>query len=150
MTIHVANLYQVAAEVAADAVLPPPLVDYLQWAVDNVVFSERESPLPGPYNPDLFPEFTEILRAFGQDDPCRIVTVKKSAQLGGTILDNIFTLGSTALARGDFLYVHPTDDNARRWSKMKLAPMMRNIPAIARLFQQRSRDGSDSVLYKER
>ena len=54
------------------------------------------------------------------------------------------------MAPGDFLYVHPTDDNARRWSKMKLAPMIKGSPELSKLFPAKSRDGSDSVLYKER
>jgi phage terminase large subunit GpA-like protein len=55
-----------------------------------------------------------------------------------------------AMDPGDFLYVHPTENNAQRWSKMKLAPMLKGTPALAKLFPMRSRDGSDSVLYKER
>jgi len=50
----------------------------------------------------------------------------------------------------DFLYLHPTEDNARRWSKMKLAPMLRNTTALARLFPSKSRDGGDAILHKER
>ena len=74
----------------------------------------------------------------------------KSAQLGGTVVANIFVLGSMDLAPGDVLVTHPTDDNARRWSKMKLSPMLRGTTSLNHLFPQKSRDGSDSVLYKER
>ena len=27
----------------------------------------------------------------------------------------------------DFLFVHPTEENARRWSKLKLRPMLRGL-----------------------
>lgn len=150
MTIHLRNLERDAEEVCAEILEPPPPVDYLAWAERNIVFSERESPFPGPYSRALFPEFDEILTALSPEDPCRTVTVAKSAQLGGTVIANIFTLGTMDLAPGDFLVTHPTDDNARRWSKMKLAPMLKNTTALARLFPQKARDGSDSVLYKER
>ncbi len=151
MAIPISNADWLAAQATATALDPPPPVDYLAWAVRNIVFTKRESPsAPGPYNPGLFPEFSEILRALGPDDPCRIVTVKKSAQLGGTVIANVFTLGTMDLDPGDFMVTHPTDDNARRWSKMKLAPMLKNTTAMARVFPQKSRDGSDSVLYKER
>lgn len=150
MCIHLANAERLAMLAAAEAMEPPPPVDYLKYAKENIVFSERESPQPGPYNEDLFPLNTEVLKALSPDDPCRIVTFAKSAQLGGTILANIFTLGSLVMASGDFLYVHPTDDNARRWSKMKLAPMIKGSAELSRLFPAKSRDGSDSVLYKER
>lgn len=153
MTAHfvqIANAERIAAEVLAEVMAPPPPVDYLRWAEDNIVFSERESPLPGPYNRDLFFYFDEILRALSPDDPCRVVSVHKSAQLGGTVLANIFCGGSLAMDPGDFLYVHPTENNAQRWSKMKLAPMLKGTPALSKLFPMKSRDGSDSVLYKER
>ena len=150
MIVETANTQHVAAVVIADVMTPPPAVDYLAWAEANIVFSERESPFPGPYNRTLFPYFDEILRALGPADPCRIVTLKKSAQLGGTVLANIFVGGSMAMDPGDVLYVHPTESNAQRWSKMKLAPMLKGTASLARLFPMRSRDGLDSVLYKER
>lgn len=150
LTVIVANAERIAAEVLADILTPPPAVDYLAWAERNIVFSERESPLPGPYNRDLFFYFDEILRGLSPADPCRVVTLAKSAQLGGTVLANIFCGGSMDMDPGDFLYVHPTDSNAQRWSKMKLAPMLKGTTALARLFPMRARDGLDSLLYKER
>ncbi len=148
--IHLTNAQRLAEEAMAVVLTPPPPVDYLQWAEDNIVFSPRESPQPGPYNRTLFPEFDEILRALSPEDPCRTVTVAKSAQLGGTVLLNIFTLGTLEMDPGDFLVTHPTDDNARRWSKTKLKPMLRNTVSLQALFPERSRDTADSVMYKER
>lgn len=151
MCIHVAGAERAAMLAMAEVLEPPPPVDYLGWAETNIVFSERESPMPGPYNRQSFPFFDEILKALSPDDPCRIVTLSKSAQIGGTVLANIFTLGTLDMEPGDFLYVHPTEDNGRRWSKMKLTPMLRNTTSLARLFPAgKSRDGSDSVMYKER
>ncbi|RVG45635.1 phage terminase large subunit family protein, partial [Sinorhizobium meliloti] len=137
-------------EVLSEICEPPPSVDYLRWAKENIVFSERITDHPGPYNEDLVPFFSEILRALSPEDPCNIVSLAKSAQIGGTICANIFTLGSLDMAPGDFLYVHPTEENAARWSKTKLMPLVREMPAVAKLFSQNSRDASNSVLYKER
>ena len=148
--MQVANAHHVALEVAATIVAPPPPIDLEAWAVRNVVFSPQESEFHGPYNPDLFPYFTEILRALGPNDPCRIVTLAKSAQIGGTVLANVFTLSALDLDAADILYVHPTTDNAQRWSKLKLEPMMRAIPQLDRAFPRRSRDGGDAVLMKRR
>ena len=149
MCIHGANPDRIAAEVMADILTPPPPVDYLAFAEAEIVFGS-DSPVPGPYNRSLFPEFDEILRACSPDDPCRTVTISKSAQIGGTVLANIFTLGSMSMDPGYFLYIHPTDDNARRWSKSKLSKMLRATSSLTKAFPQRARDGSDSVMYKER
>ncbi len=78
------------------------------------------------------------------------MTFVGSAQVGKTVLGNIFALGSVTMGRGTTLVCHPTTDNALRWSKMKLAPMMRSIPAVQAHFPQRSRDTSDALLFKER
>lgn len=148
--IIVSRADRISEEALADVLRPPPPIDYAKWAGENITFSDRESPFPGPYNADLFPFFTEILNALGPDDPCREVSFVKSAQLGGTVLANIFLLGSMDMDPGDFLFIHPTEDNGRRWSKMKLAPMLRSTTALARVFPERSRESTDSVMYKER
>ena len=148
--VVLANAARIAQDAIAAAFRPPAKVDYLAWAVRNIVFTKRESPEPGPYNPDRFSYFNEILHALSPADPCRIVTLAKSAQLGGTVLANVFTGGSMVMDAGDLLYVHPTDNNAERWSKMKLTPMLRGTPSLRALFPEKSREGGNSVLYKER
>lgn len=150
LRVEVANAERVRWEVMAEVMTPPPPVDYIGWAERNIVFSETESPIPGPYNRDLFYYFDEVLRALSPDDPCRIVTLMGSAQIGKTVVANIFCCGSVAMDPGHFLYVHPTEDNAVRWSKMKLAPLLRNTTALRDIFPMKARDGSDSILYKER
>ncbi|MFZ3352255.1 MAG: terminase gpA endonuclease subunit [Xanthobacteraceae bacterium] len=148
MTIALANADRVSSEVMAAALKPPPPIDYLSFATRHVVIEDGS--FPGPYNRSLFPYFDEILKALGPDDPCRFVTLMGSAQIGKTTVANIFTCGSLVMSKGNFLYVHPTEENARRWSKMKFAPMMRTIAIMRENFPQRARDIADSVMYKER
>lgn len=146
-----ANAERLALEVMASVLEPPPPIDYLAWAQAHVVLSESESPkFPGPYNRERFPYFDEILRALAPDDPCRIVTLQGSAQIGKTVVGGIFTLGSLMMGKGNFLAVHPTDTGAENWSKMKLAPMMRGIPSVMEEFPERARDLHSSISYKER
>lgn len=147
--IEIANAERVVALAAADVLKPPPPVDYVRWAEENIVFSARESDYPGPYSRRTFPLNDEILRAMSPDDPCRIVTVMGSAQFGKTLLGNIFVGGSMDMAPSDILITHPTEDNARRWSRLKLRPMLRGTSCLAALFPERSRDGADSILLKE-
>ncbi|MBR1150102.1 phage terminase large subunit family protein [Bradyrhizobium sp. JYMT SZCCT0428] len=148
MGINLANAERLAMLAMASAIEPSPLIDYLGWAVDNVVIEEGS--FRGPYNRGRFPYFDEILRALSPADPCRFVTLLGSAQVGKTTIANVFTCGTMALGKGTFLYAHPTEDNASRWSKIKLASMTRAMPALRADFPQRSRDGADAVLFKER
>jgi phage terminase large subunit GpA-like protein len=150
MGIQIANAERLVMEAMAAAIEPPPQVDYLRWAENNIVFSKRESEFAGPYNRQLFPYFDEILLALSPDDPCRIVTLMGSAQVGKTVIGNIFVGGSMDMDPGDLLFTHPTENNAARWSKLKLLPMIRGTPALDRLFPAGSRDGANSILMKER
>lgn len=153
MTLHdhaLANGDALLADTLARVFMPPPPVDYLEWAKNNVVFSSRISDRPGPYDEEAFPFFSEILAALGPDDPCSIVTLMKSAQVGGTVAANIFTMGSMAMDPGDLLYVHPNDGNAAKWSKQKLMPLLKETPSLMAQFPVNSREGGNSVLYKER
>ncbi|MEQ8345070.1 MAG: phage terminase large subunit family protein [Sneathiellaceae bacterium] len=145
-----ASAARLSTEAMIQVLTPPDEVDYLRWARENIVFSERESQFPGAYDADLFPFFSEPLAALSPEDPCRVVTMHKSAQLGGTVLATIFVLGSQDMDPCDLLYVHPTEPNAVRWSKLKLKPMLRGTTTLRGVFPEKSRDGGDSILFKER
>lgn len=150
MGLSRANVDFLVANALAEALPTPPPVDYERWAVNNISFSDRESQFTGPYNPNRFKPFTEIYKALSPFDPCRIVTLSKGAQIGGTVIATVFCLGSLDLDPGDFLYVHPTEENARRWSRLKLAPMLRGSPRLREIFPEKAKDGADSVMFKER
>ncbi|QKV18726.1 phage terminase large subunit family protein [Oricola thermophila] len=144
------NADRMLAECLCEVTTPPPPVDYLAWAKEHIEFSPGTSDFPGKYNEKLFPFFTEILHALSPEDPCRFVTLAKSAQVGGTVLANIFALGTIDLDPCLFLYVHPTDEMGDRWSKQKLTPMIRESEHLRSLFPDKSRDAANSVRYKER
>lgn len=144
-----ANPRRLAHEAVAAALRPPEPIDYLQFAQANLVFGPGE-PRPGPFDRKAFRYFDAILEALGPNNSCRIVTLCASAQIGKTILGNVFALGSVTMGRGTVLIVHPSLENAARWSRMKLQPMMRSITPVAALFPQRPRDAADAVLFKER
>lgn len=149
VVVQIANADKVALGVLADVLMPPPPVDYERWAVDNIVFPAGED-YPGPYNPEVFPFWSKVLKALSPDDPCRTVTLSKSAQLGGTILALIFILGGLDMDPGPTGVVHPSDVNASTWSKQKLAAFLRQNARLARLFPEDGKDGGNSILYKER
>jgi phage terminase large subunit GpA-like protein len=143
-----ANVERLAREALAAGLRPPEPIDYLVFAERHVVITD--SPLGERYVRRQFPFFDEILRALSPADPCRTVTVCASAQIGKTTVANVFTCGSLVMGKGNVLYVLPTEDAGRRWSRMKLAPMMRATPILRDAFPQRSKDAADSVMFKER
>jgi phage terminase large subunit GpA-like protein len=133
----------------AEVIEPPPPVDFLDWASATSSSAPRARS-PGPYNRELFPFFDRILEVLSPEHPARIVVLMKSAQIGGTVLAQIFTGGSLDLDPSLFLYTHPTTDNATRWVKTKWRRCCAR-PALVRLFPETtSRDGGNSMLYQER
>jgi len=148
-----ANPEVVAWRLIARIIPPPPPVDYQKWAIENVIFKKGQTDdrFIGPYNPNLFPFYKRILEVLNPEHPAKVVVMKKSAQIGGTVLANIFVGGSLDIDPGPILYVHPTDSNAKRWFKLKWRPMLREMPRVQALFPSAtSRDGGNSQEFQER
>lgn len=135
---------------AFNAVTPPPPPDYLKWAEENIEFGD-ESPFKGPYNPDLFPFFTPILAALQPDDPCATVTLAKSAQLGGTVLGQIFMGASMCLDPCPMMNTHPTVDNAGKFKKNKWNPFVRGSAALKKVMAlSANKDQGDTAAQQNR
>ena len=66
-------------------------------------------PFPGPYNRANFPYFDGILQALSPDDQCRYVSFLGSAQIGKTVLANIFALGSIVMGTRHNISLSPDD-----------------------------------------
>lgn len=145
-----ASPFKAVAEGLAIGFEPPPPLDYTEWGVDNVVFG-NDSELTGPYNPENFPFNREILDCLRPEHPSRVVCVMKSAQIGGTVLANIFAGGSLDRDPSPFMYFHPSLDNGKRWARTKWGPFVRNCKTLRDAFQaDSSRDAANSIFYKER
>lgn len=129
---------------------PPPAMDLNRWAEEYLEFGP-ESPFPGRYDPDRLPFFRRVLEVLGPDHPARNVTLLKSAQLGGTLLAQIFVAASMDLDPGGIMHVHPTESNATGFARTKLRPMIRSSRRLSEIFEARqSKEGGNSTLYQER
>lgn len=146
-----ADAQAVIFKALAEALKPPPKVDFGQWSANNITFGS-ESPFPGKFNPDLFPFYKKVLRCLEPDHPAREVVLMGSSQTGKTVCAQAFAGGSLDLDPGPFMYIHPTLENAARWGKTKWKPFVIQSPALRRIFpaETKSRDTSSSTYLKER
>ncbi|TSD89079.1 terminase [Mycobacterium sp. KBS0706] len=145
-----ANLDWLFATVAQKVLEPPAPPDYSAWAHEYVRFGE-ESPFPGRYDPRRMPQFKRILEGLSPDHPARIVTLMGSAQIGKSVICQVFVGGSLDLDPCQVIYYHPTESNATEWVRTKWKPMIRNTPRLRELLgEERSRSGQQSILYYER
>jgi phage terminase large subunit GpA-like protein len=144
------NAARTVREDVAELLRPAPPVNLNRWAAEHLVFG-AESPFPGRYNPDRLPFFRRPFEVLSPDDPVRVVTMMGSAQVGKTMVAQVFLAASLDLDPGLVLYVHPTESNATRWARTKWRPMIRSTPRLGQIFDLRqSKEGGNSTLYQER
>jgi len=147
---HLANPERLALEVLAEVLAPPPPVDLRAWAMTHLTFAEGPR-AGGRYVAEDFPFFDRLFEVLSPDHPCRIVSLKKGAQLGGTVVAMIFAAASTDLDPAQLLYVHPTEPNARRWMRLKFKPFIKGVERLRTAFAtERGRDASGTGFYIER
>ena len=145
-----ANPERLALEASADVLEPPPPVDMLAFAEDNIRFG-AESPFPGPYDRTKFPFFNFLLELLGPEHPARVITFRKSAQVGGTVVAMIFLAAMLVLDPCPFLYVHPSEVNAKSWAQTKWRALQRQVARLRALFPETTaQQGANSTLYQER
>ena len=83
------------------------------------------------------------------DPTVREVVVMSSAQIGKTEMVNNLVGFHVAQDPSPILVVQPTLDMAQTWSKDRLAPMLRDTPALQNLVKDpRSRDSGNTTLHK--
>jgi phage terminase large subunit GpA-like protein len=132
---------------------PPDVADVADWADRYRVLDRRSASLAGRWQTERAPYLREPMRWLSSSDPCRVVVLKWSAQLGKTeILLN--WIGYTVhCAPAPILAVQPTVDLTQSWSKDRLAPMISLSEPLRervglRTRAGRGRDGGDTIMAK--
>jgi len=127
---------------------PPPDLKVSEWADTERKLSPEASAEPGQWTTTRAEYQRGIMDAFS-DPTIETIVVMSSAQVGKTeILNNLvgFHVGQDP---APMLVVQPTLDMAQTWSKDRLAPMLRDTPALSNLVSDpRSRDSGNTTLHK--
>ena len=145
----IAPAERVVAQAIALALTPPPPPDITAWCERNVVFDAR-SPLPGPFDIDNFPFLRDIHEVLSPEHPAREVTIRKSAQIGGTVSLLLPTVAAWhEYGPVDSLVVLPTANTAREFMRTKWMPMRRQAPSLRRIFGTGGGDQTDTLTDQE-
>lgn len=134
----------------AEGIKPPPMRNAWQWADSSRILTSISSSEAGPFRSERTPYIREPMEALSHRSDVRTVVVMKGSQLGFTevclnwhghnIIDN----------PGPMLVIHPTVENAKRWSKQKFKTMIDTTPELReRIKDSRSRDSGNEILIKE-
>ncbi len=128
---------------------PPPRLTVSQWADEFRRLSPESAAEPGRWRTDRAPYQRGIMDAVN-DPTVREIVVMKSAQVGWTeILGNIVGF-HVDRDPAPILLIQPTLEMAEAWSKDRLAPMVRDTPALkGKIKDARSRDSGNTLLHKQ-
>src|SRR4051812_48359662 len=128
---------------------PPPKLTVAEWADRYRMLTSIASAEPGQWRTDRAPYQRGIMDAFS-DFATEKVVVMTSAQIGKTeILFNVigFFIDEDP---SPILKVRPNKEDAEQWSKTRLAPTIRDTPALRdKIRDPKSRDSGNTLLIKE-
>lgn len=145
--IHLARPPAVAAT-AALMLLPPPAMTVSEWADTYRVLSREDSAAPGRWSTAARPYQRGIMDALA-DPRVHTVVVMGCSQWGKSQIALNFLGRSIHLDPGPLMFVGPTVDSVKRFSKTRVACMIRDCPELAALVhEEKSRDGSNTIFEK--
>lgn len=148
-------------QIFREGFVPPEYMYCWEWADKKRILTTVSSGEPGPYRTDRTPYLREIAESLSSKvrDPktnrwmlshIQCVVLMKGSQLGGTDLILNWHGANMELDPGPDMIIQPTVDNAKRFSKQKLKPMITNTPGLNMLIKDsRARDSGNEILMKE-
>jgi phage terminase large subunit GpA-like protein len=147
---HPGALRLLAARLAA-RLRPPEPMKVSDWVSRNVVLID--GPNAGQlWNARGAPYMVEILDCLSEDDPCNLVTVRKSQQSGASIASLAWVLYCAEREPANMIFAAPALDALRRMNSGKLQPMIdawqRRI-GRKEIIDQVSRSGSSSTTFEK-
>lgn len=127
---------------------PPANLTVTEWAEQRRRLSTESSAEPGPWRTTRTPYLREPMDAFTDPKVRRIVMVAAS-QVGKSELELNIIGYIIDEDPGSILFIHPTTIDAKEFSKLRVAPMIRDCPTIRKkVAAPKSRDSGNTVLQK--
>lgn len=127
---------------------PPENLTVTEWAECKRYLSTEASAESGLWRTSRTPYLRAIMDAF-TDPKVRHIVFVAASQVGKTEVINNMIGYIIDQNPGSILFVHPTTIDAREFSKLRIAPMIRDSPALRRkISAPKSRDSGNTLLQK--
>ena len=127
---------------------PPDELTVTQWAEAKRRLSAESSAEVGPWRTDRTPYLREVMDCF-TDPKIRHIVMVAASQVGKSeFLNNVigYIIDEDP---GSILFVHPTGIDAKEYSKLRIAPMIRDCPTLKKkVSDPKSRDSGNTILQK--
>lgn len=128
--------------------LPPENLTVAEWAEKNRRLSSESSAEPGTWRTERTPYLREIMNAFS-DPKVRHISVVAASQVGKSEVINNCIGYIIDVDPGSILFVQPTGVDAKEYSKLRIAPMIRDCPTLRKkVAAEKSRDSANTILQK--
>lgn len=128
--------------------LPPDDLTVSEWAEKKRRLSAEASAEPGPWRNDRTPYLVDVMNAFSDPKVKHIVMVAAS-QVGKTEAELNMIGYIIDEDPGSILFIHPTVTDAKEFSKLRVAPMIRDSPSLKRkVADAKQRDSANTMLQK--
>lgn len=131
-----------------DSYTPPADLTVSEWAEANRVLSRENSAEAGPWRNSRTPYLVDIMDAF-TDPKVEKISLVASSQVGKSELELNIIGYIIDQDPGSILYIQPTVDDAKKFSRLRIAPMIRDCPTLRRKVADiKSRDSGNTMLQK--
>ena len=131
-----------------DGMKPPEDVTVTEWAEKHRKLSSESSAEVGTWRTSRTPYLREPMNAFCDPKIHHLVMVAAS-QVGKSELMNNCMGYIIDCDPGSILFIQPTTVDAKEYSKLRIAPMIRDCPTLRRrVADPKSRDSSNTILQK--
>lgn len=127
---------------------PPADLKVSEWAEAHRVLSRENSAEAGPWRNARTPYLVDIMDAF-TDPKVEKLSLVASSQVGKSELELNIIGYIIDQDPGSILYIQPTVDDAKKFSRLRIAPMIRDCPTLRRKVADiKSRDSGNTMLQK--
>lgn len=143
----IVRLNRVVAKAMA-GMLPPEDLTVTEWAERNRRLSAESAAEPGPWRTERTPYLREPMNAW-TDPKVRHIVMVAASQVGKSEFLNNCIGYVIDQDPGSILFIHPTTIDAKEYSKLRIAPMIRDCPTLrAKVSDPKSRDSGNTILQK--
>ena len=133
---------------AITAILPPENMTVSEWADKKRKLSPESSSEVGSWRTDRTPYLRDIMDCFS-DPSVRQICVVASSQVGKSEAVNNMIGYIIDQDPGSILFIQPTKIDAQEYSKLRIAPMIRDCKSLKKkVAPAKSRDSANTVLQK--
>ena len=127
---------------------PPEDWTVSEWAERKRRLSSEASAEPGPWRTSRTPYLREIMDCF-TDAKVRHIVMVAASQVGKSEFINNVIGYIIDEDPGSILFVHPTNTDAKEFSLLRIAPMIRDSPSLAaKVASPKSRQSGNTIMQK--